>query len=145
MKIQQSQPHPQPTQPPTQAPLTDQAQLPHLNPNECDTNQNNSINGNANNFNRNDNRLNTVPPPLMSQNISMPRTGINPNYISSQQQQRINFPAENNFQVCIPDGEEKKQKKKTKKQNRKIYFLGKFFNFRIRNLHKLQCKTVYSQ
>lgn len=87
----------QPTQPPTQPVVPDQS---HLS-NECDSmsNNQNSLNGSANNFNRNENRLNSGPPPLMSQNITMPRTGMNPNYISSQQQQRINFPGENNFQV----------------------------------------------
>lgn len=86
-----------------QTSAADQAQL-SLMANECDSNQN-SLNGNANNFNRNDSRMNSgPPPPLMSQNISMPRTGMNPTYISSQQQQqqqqpRINFAGENNFQV----------------------------------------------
>lgn len=92
----------QPAQSIPQASSSDQLLLPLPLPNECDpmSSNQNSMNGNANNFNRNDNRLNSGPPPLMSQNISMPRTGINPNYISSQQQ-RINFPVENNFQVGI--------------------------------------------
>lgn len=88
----------QASQQPTQPPPSDQPQLSLL-PNECDSisNNQNNLNGGTNNFianNRNDNR----PPPLMSQNISMPRSGINPNYISSQQQ-RINYPGENSFQV----------------------------------------------
>lgn len=91
-----SQSTPQPTQ---QPPPSSEPSL--ILPNECDpvaTNQNN-LNGNSNNFignNRNDCR---PPPPLMSQNITMPRSGLNPTYISSQQQQRINYPGENSFQV----------------------------------------------
>lgn len=136
LKVPQPQTSSQLSQPPIQSASADQAQLTLL-ANECDSNQN-SINGNANNFNRNDNRLNSgPPPPLMSQNISMPRTGMNPNYISSQQQQqqRINFPGENNFQV----------------RNIYKYYLIWIelkiflFLFRIPSRLQLQCKTVYRQ
>lgn len=98
LKGQQTQAPPQASQQQTQPPSSDPPQLSHLS-NECDamaTNPN-SLNGNANNYIGN-NRPDVRPPPLMSQNITMPRTGMNPTYISSQQQ-RINYPGENNFQV----------------------------------------------
>lgn len=89
----------------TQAP-PDLPQHSHI-PNDCDpmSINLNSVNGNANNFIGNN--RNSVPPPLMSQNIAMPRSGVNPSYISSQSQpqpqphlqQRINFSGDNSFQV----------------------------------------------
>lgn len=100
LKVPQPQTTPQPTPPPTQ-PLPSSEQS-HILPIECGdsvSNNQNNLNGNSSNFignNRNDCR---PPPPLMSQNITMPRSGLNPSYISSQQQQRINYPGDNSFQV----------------------------------------------
>lgn len=97
----QAQAPPQTSQPPPSAqpvPSQDPVQLGML-PGDCDGLSNNQLNGS---YNRADNRMGNVPPPLMSQNIAMPRSGMNLNYISSQPQtQRMNFPSDNSFAVSI--------------------------------------------
>lgn len=83
-------------------PSQEQTQLGIL-PGDCDGLAKNQLNGS---YNRADSRMGAnVPPPLMSQNIPMPRPGMNLNYISSQQQpQRMNYPNDNNFAVSIGAG-----------------------------------------
>lgn len=99
---------PTPTQPPVQHSQVQEQSLPSMLTGDCDglPGSQNNLNGSSNaaNFianNRADTRMTTIPPPLMSQNIPMPRPGMNLNFLSSQQQpqQRMTFPNENNFSV----------------------------------------------
>lgn len=89
----------------SQSPQQPGIPIQHKDPmhsNECDQN---NMNGSANNYIGNN--RNNGPPPLMSQNIQMPRQQF-PNQPQlqqlQQQQQRINFTSDHafeNFQVNI--------------------------------------------
>lgn len=98
----QLQPQPQ-SQPQQQQQQSMMKQIPPLMAANCDGIMNpNSLNGNSmqlpgNNFipnSRNDTRLSAGPPPLMSQNITLP--GVNMNFLPAQQ--RNNFGNDANYE-----------------------------------------------